>query len=462
LLSIRSLGGGSIPLEALRLGCDAFASDLNPVACLILKVVLEDIPRYGADHAEELRKVGAEIKQQAANELAEYYPPDPDGATPIAYLWARTVRCESPNCGAEIPLVRSFWLCKKANRLRALRHEVKRPKGKPPYVEFEVFAPENEKDVPAGTVSRAKATCLACGRVLAPERVRAQLREHHGGADTIFDASANRVGGARLLALVTLNGDKVGRQYRVASDRDYQAVWSAQKAVAKLAKEKLPNGISVIPDEPLPPHNTNCFRVPNYGVRTWLQIFNTRQALSAAVLARLIGAYGCDIATKRLLALCLGKSADLGNAHVRWKLDAECPVNLFARQAISMVWDFAEAAPTAEASGSFDSSLERSVHTLLTCFPHRSPVGQVSVQDARWPAVPDEAASVWFTDPPYYDAIGYAELSDFFFVWLKRIFPNDELLRDPFNTSNPLTRPFQSIEPAYTKDARARPGHFLH
>jgi hypothetical protein len=114
-------GGGSIPLEALRLGCDAFASDLNPVACLICKVLLEDIPRHGPELAEELRRVGAEVKKAAECELAELYPVDPDGARPIAYLWARTVRCEAPNCGAEIPLVRSFWLCKKANRRRALR-----------------------------------------------------------------------------------------------------------------------------------------------------------------------------------------------------------------------------------------------------------------------------------------------------------------------------------------------------
>ena len=107
-------GGGSIPLEALRLGCEAFASDLNPVACLILKVMLEDIPRHGPELAEELRRVGAEIKRQAEKELADLYPKDPDGATPIAYLWARTVRCESPNCGAEIPIYKSAWLCKKS------------------------------------------------------------------------------------------------------------------------------------------------------------------------------------------------------------------------------------------------------------------------------------------------------------------------------------------------------------
>jgi putative DNA methylase len=124
-------GGGSIPLEALRLGCEAFASDLNPVACLILKVLLEDIPRHGVRLAEELRRIGSEVKRLAENDLAEFYPPDPDGNLPIAYLWARTVRCEQPECGAEIPLVRSFWLCKKPDRRRAVTYVVERPKGKP-------------------------------------------------------------------------------------------------------------------------------------------------------------------------------------------------------------------------------------------------------------------------------------------------------------------------------------------
>src|SRR5260370_5718514 len=90
-------GGGSIPLEALRLGCESFASDLNPVACLILKVMLEDIPRQNPQLAEDLRKVGAEIKVAVEQELADFYPQYPDGARPIAYLCARTIRCESPH-----------------------------------------------------------------------------------------------------------------------------------------------------------------------------------------------------------------------------------------------------------------------------------------------------------------------------------------------------------------------------
>jgi len=220
-------GGGSIPLEALRLGCEAFASDLNPVACLILKVMLEDIPRHGPELAEELRRVGKEIKEKAEKELAEFYPPDPDGARPIAYLWARTVKCESPNCGAEIPLMRSFWLCKKANRKRALRYKVVRPKGQRPRVEFEIFEPKSDKEVPSGTVTRAKATCLCCGTVLPPERVRAQLAEQRGGADVIFDEGGKRIGGARMTAVVTLRPGEKGRHYRLPTERDYQAVWKA-------------------------------------------------------------------------------------------------------------------------------------------------------------------------------------------------------------------------------------------
>src|SRR5437870_4573464 len=137
--------------------------------------MLEDIPSYGPKLAEELRRAGAEIKRQAEKELADLYPKDTDGATNIAYLWARTVRCESPNCGAEIPLVRSLWLCKKASRKRALRFQVVRTGGAPPRVEFEVFEPQSVGDLAKGTVALAKATCVACGAVLPPERVRGQL-----------------------------------------------------------------------------------------------------------------------------------------------------------------------------------------------------------------------------------------------------------------------------------------------
>ena len=217
-------GGGSIPLEALRLGCETFASDLNPVACLILKVMLEDIPRHGPGLADELREVGAEIKAKVEEELADLYPKDPDGATPIAYLWARTVRCESPDCGGDIPLMRSMWLCRKPNRKFALRTHITRPTEGPPQVAFEIFEPESDRDVANGTVSRARATCPCCKVVLPPDRVRSQLAAQRGGADAVFDDAGRRIGGARMTAVVTLKPGEKGRHYRLPTDADYAAV----------------------------------------------------------------------------------------------------------------------------------------------------------------------------------------------------------------------------------------------
>ena len=162
-------------------------------------------PPPRARTSDELRRAGGEIKAKAEAELADLYPNDADGATPIAYLWARTVRCEAPNCGAEIPLLRSFWLCKKPKRKRALRVRVEHQgHGGVPDVAFEVFEPVSEKEVHGGTVTRARATCLCCRTVLPPERVRAQLAQQRGGADVVFDDSGRRIGGARLTAVVTL------------------------------------------------------------------------------------------------------------------------------------------------------------------------------------------------------------------------------------------------------------------
>jgi putative DNA methylase len=436
-------GGGSIPLEALRLGCDAFASDLNPVACLILKVMLEDIPRNGPELADELRKAGAEIKKQAEKELAEYYPPDPDGATPIAYLWARTVKCESPNCGAEIPLVRSFWLCKKASRLRALRYKVKRPETKPPYMEFEVFQPAGEKEVPKGTVVRGNASCPACNTSLAVDRVRAQLRQQRGGADIVFDVGGERTGGARLLAVVTLKDDSGGRQYRGAIDRDYEPISRAAIALRRLATTESARHTSAVPNEPLPQENTNCFRIPNYGMKTWADISTVRQKMALTVFARLISArtHPCgrdSDALKDLISLIVSRCSDFNSSLNSWANVGEFVRSTFARQALSMVWDFCETMPLTTESGGYDGALGWVIAVTQALGVLKGGDGRVQLADASRSPLADETGDVWFTDPPYYDAVGYAELSDFFFVWLKRAQPENAMLRDPFDAENQL------------------------
>ena len=199
-------GGGSIPLEALRVGCDAFASDLNPVAGLILKTMLVDIPKNGRELAEELRRVAAEVQAKAQSLLSDYYPNEVDGSKPLTYLWARTVTCDT--CGTEVPMIRSCWLSKRKSKPRALRF--KKSEGKPVQLRMEVFEPKSSDEVPAGTVNRAKATCPVCRMSMSPERVRTQLTPQRGGANPVLDDAGHRVGGARLIAVVVegLDGER--------------------------------------------------------------------------------------------------------------------------------------------------------------------------------------------------------------------------------------------------------------
>jgi hypothetical protein len=153
------------------------------------------------------------------------------------------VRCEASDCGAEIPLARSFWLATKKHRQCALRYLVGRPKDGAPRLRFEVFEPADESEVPRGTVSRATAGGACCGKPLGPDRVRAQLRAQRGGADVIFDGDGRRVGGATLLATVTQYATEIGRFYRAATPADYAAVRDAQRSVARMPEE-LTKGIT--------------------------------------------------------------------------------------------------------------------------------------------------------------------------------------------------------------------------
>lgn len=453
-------GGGSIPLEALRLGCEAFATDLNPVACLILKIMLEDIPRHGPQLAEELRRVGAEIKAQAESGLADFYPKDPDGATPIAYLWARTVRCEAPNCGAEIPLLRTFWLCKKATRRQALRPKIVRFGGRPPEVEFEIFEPKDDREVPSGTVTRAKASCPCCGSVLPPERVRSQLAAQRGGADVVFDAQCRRVGGARMTAVVTLRPGKTGRHYRLPRDSDYAAVSRAHERLVALLETWERGGRQgpcPVPDEPLPPIGTLGFRVQRYGMLQWGDLFTSRQKVSLLTLGRLAGERpGADEAAIRTaMAVVVSRCVDYGSAITSWAQSGEFVRSTFGRQALPIVWDFAEAVPWTDSSGNFEGALDW-VARVVESWPG-SAAGQVQQADATdHPQLP-EAANVWFTDPPYYDAVPYADLSDFFLVWLKRTLPGHPLLRDPFDRENPLSPKTREAVQDETKRHNDRP-----
>ena len=450
-------GGGSIPLEALRLGCETFASDLNPVACLILKIMLEEIPRHGPGLADELRKAGAEIKAQAQKELADLYPKDPDGATPIAYLWARTIRCEAPNCGAEIPLMRSMWLCRKPKRKWALRTNVVRDRddGVPPRVEFGIFEPKADREVAGGTVARARATCLCCRAVLPPERVRAQLAAQRGGADTVFGEQGNRTGGARMTAVVTLKPGQQGRHYRLPTDADYTAVRLAQERLENILDEWVAEGrqgLCPVPDEPLPPIGTLGFRVQRYGMLQWGDLFTARQKAALVELRRLTASAQTD---RALLALALSRASNAGCSLCRWHTSGEKHEGVFSRQALPIVWDFSEGNPFSESTGNYGGAVDW-VADVVESWPG-SNSGQVQQSTAVDHPLPSHSGGYVVHRPPYYDAVPYADLSDFFLVWLKRTLPNHPLMRNPFEPDDVLSPKTQEAVQDETKFSDGQP-----
>ena len=454
-------GGGSIPLEALRVGCQAIASDLNPVACLILKVMLEDIPRYGPKLADELREAGQQIKEQAEEELADLYPKDADGATPIAYLWARTVRCEAPGCGAEIPLMRSFWLSKRPERRRALGPSIVRSDGVPPEVAFEIFAPTDDVEVQDGTVDRAKATCLCCGAVLPPDRVRFQLTGQRGGADTIFDDDGVRIGGARMTAVVTVRPGETGRHYRIPTGADYAAVRLAQSRLARVYGEWQAageQGLCPVPDEPLPPIGTLGFRVQRYGMFQWGDLFTARQKVALLELQAVAKKVPAESPLSKLAALSISRFADDSSSLCRW-MDRGTPAPTFSRHALPMLWDYCEICPFDTASWSCIGSFDWVAGYVEGQSEGAS--GEVHQADAGTSLLPDDTADVWFTDPPYYDAIPYADLADFFLVWLKRSLPRFPLTQDLGNDLSPKTQEVVQDETKTDGDGWAKDKHWF-
>lgn len=415
-------GGGAIPLEALRVGADAFASDLNPVAVLLNKVVLEYIPKYGQKLADEVRKWGQWIKEEAEKELAEFYPKDPDGATPIAYLWARTITCEGPGCGAEVPLMRSLWLAKKSNRSIAL-HIIPKPEEK--RVDFEIIENVKAKDVGVGTVKRGSGTCPCCGYTTPVASVRKQLKARKGGAND-----------ARLFCVVTTRGSEKGRFYRLPIKKDLEAIEKAKEGLEK-RKHKHQEELSLAPDEPTPQGGGSgagrAFSQRNYGMDKFEDLFTSRQALALTTLVRLVKNVGeklineenerFAIAVQTVLSIGVSKIADLVNSLVTWQITMDRIRNLFTRQAIPMAWDFAETSPVSNAAGDYSVTIKNVLEILdresITAYP----IASIEKSSATTHPLPDNFAQCFCSDPPYYDAVPYADLSDFFYVWLKRTLP---------------------------------------
>ncbi len=437
-------GGGAIPLEALRVGAAAVAFDYNPVAALLLTVVLEDIPRHGERLAEAVRTWGAWVRERVAADLGRFYPPDPDGAVPIAHLWARVARCEGPGCGAEIPLLRQLSLARKGRRSVALRLVVDQGAKR---VDFEVV--EKPTEVGGGTVKRGSAICPVCRAVTPVARVRAQAKAQ-GGLPV------------RMVAVVRTYPGQQGRHYRVATERDVEVAQAAEAELRRREAEH-PGLLSLVPDEQLPPDGTLGFRIQKYGLRTWGDLFLPRQALALSAFAaavreahaELVRETG-DAAFARAVATCLGiavnRQADALTVGARWRTTVEAHASTFSRQALPMVWDFAEVNPFSGATGDWDGALEWVEKVARHGAASRVGPGQAAQGDARALPLPDASVPCVVTDPPYYDAVPYADLSDFFYVWLRRTV--GELHPELFST--PLTpKPGEIVvNPAALTDGR--------
>lgn len=402
-------GGGSIPLEALRVGADAFASDLNPVAVLLNKVLLEYIPRYGQRLADDLKKWGALIQENAKKELADVYPTDLDGSIPIAYLWARKIICEGPSCGAEIPLLRSLWLVKKGTDSIALRVV---PKGNK-RIDFEIVENAKAREVGDGTVRRSSATCPVCGYTTPAENVRAQFKNRGGGADD-----------ARLVAVAIQSPRHNRTRFRTATESDLKAFRAASQHL-----EKMPDNSSErpnIPEEPLP-YLRSIFNINLLGVDEWGKLFNRRQALALTVLVaqtraviKQIYAKGDQrfaVAVGTCLSLAVDRCADYWSSLAVWAGDFVA--HTFGRQALGIIWDYAEVNGFADASGSYLGAVEWICRVVEREGSIRSE-GHAELASACKHPLPNDSAQAFVTDPPYYDAVPYADLSDFFYVWLKR------------------------------------------
>jgi putative DNA methylase len=426
-------GGGTIPLEAQRLGLEAHASDLNPVAVLINKALIEIPPKFAGREpvfpgasaqrnawpkasglAEDVRRYGQWMRDEAERRIGHLYPkaklPGGGDATVIAWIWARTVTCPNPACSIEMPLVRSWWLGKKKGKEAYIVPTVVGRR-----VEYEIghnpaTAPTPDVD---GTVGRTGAVCVSCGSAVSLSYIRERGKE---------------VGLGRSLLATVAEGNRA-RIYLPPSREMLAAADVPEPA-------DIPGGAI--------PANPRDFKTPNYGMTTFASLFTNRQLTTLTTLSDLVSearervfadacnaglpegarlepggseaaAYADAVAT--YLGLGVDRIGDRNSAVTTWDASPskEQVRGIFARQAIAMAWDFAEGNFFAKSSGTLAESMVQVANAIERLPAH--PPGEAQQADASSRVLETMLLS---TDPPYYDNISYSELSDFFYVWLRR------------------------------------------
>jgi putative DNA methylase len=414
-------GGGAIPIEGLRVGAESFATDINPIPFVLNKIQLEYIPKYGKKLADEILKWGIYINDALKKELGRFYPAE-HGNIPIAYFWCRSIICEGPKCGVRVPLVKSLWLAKKKSNSIGLKFIISKKE-----IKFELINDAKPKEIAEGTMKKGAATCPKCGFTTVPKSVKRQLKEVHGGSDTGF------------LIAVRYNNPKTGkRTFRLANDIDYKAFEDAKK---QLEEQNLNSDFNqFMPYEETPKGGGSgagrAFSQRNYGMNQFCDLFNSRQLLSLTFVAKKIKEIEQKVsdsfsdkeftnAISTCLGLALSRLADFNSALCLLNVVGGRGVkNTFSRQAISMVWDYMETNPYNEVGANWLAGVQAAYDTIY----HESEIkhaGKVYYSNSTNHPLPDDSVDVFFTDPPYYDAVPYSDLSDFFFVWLKKCLPKN-------------------------------------
>jgi putative DNA methylase len=420
-------GGGAIPLEAQRLGCDVTAVELNPVAHLIEKCMLE-YPQRWPSLGDDVRTYGRRWVDRTWGRVGHLYPrvretssapqmrmgdhdehQDRVAGRPIAYLWTRTVRCPTPERPEHIvPLVRQTWLSKKKGSLVALRPVVD---SECLTVTWEVATATSEAALgfdPSSFSKRGSTSCLVCGAAVDGDYVKSE-------------GLAGRMGITPLGAALLKESGR-GRQYVPAGSYPELSLEEAASLLESLEVQP--------PSEPIQNRDTLNFKVPLYGLTRFQDLFTPRQLAVLCAFAQGVRetydemrADGLDedhaIAVSACLGLVLDRAADRNSNLCRWDTKNQSVTNTYARQALPMVWDFVEANPFAEGAGRVEEYVENLADILDSLVGVGRPVEVIRTSATQLPHE-DSSFDAVVTDPPYYDNISYADLSDFFYVWLKR------------------------------------------
>lgn len=440
-------GGGAIPLEAARLGCRSYGNDINPVAHIIERGSAEFPQKYGKpivysdsefiklygdkgiEMAQETdrniihdnkgyhipNRLAFDVEFYAKKILAEtekevgyLYPADDNGNKPVAYYWARTAKCSNPSCGAEVPMLKQFYLCNTAKKKVYLNPIINGTD-----IQFEIKKGKCEHLIPFMKSRECSILCPCCGSVTDGKDIKKQSKGHNIGL--------------KLLAVISEGND--GKDYNIPSIREKSVI--TQKV----------SSINTV-NEALPDNDTQNLKIPHWGFETWGSMFSNRQILVLNTLLEkyhgIIGNFKKSsyyIALATYLAIIIDKETDYYNSFCTWHTGRDTLGHLFTKQAIPMVFDYAETNVFSDSTGCFKNMIEWVTRYIQSeCqnefgaqFVHHSSGDQTQFELKSLTSV--------ITDPPYYDAIAYADLSDFFYVWLKRMLC--EIM--PINFSTPLT-----------------------